>query len=94
MPFSHPHPAEPPQKVTLEGRFVRIEPLDPERHGRHLWQEMDGHDALWDYMAYGPFEDQAVFQAGMFASGNSATRLRSRFTLERLYDAFGVPEDE
>ena len=39
-------------------------------------------------------EDQAVFQAGMFASGNSATRLRSRFTLERLYDAFGVPEDE
>ncbi len=57
-----PHPADPPQKTELEGRFVRIEPLDPERHGRHLWQEMAGHDPLWTYMAYGPFQDQASFQ--------------------------------
>ena len=63
MPFSHPHPASPPQRVTLVGRFVRFEPLDPERHGRHLWHEVEGHDALWDYMAYGPFGDQAAFQA-------------------------------
>lgn len=57
-----PHSAEPPQKTELDGRFVRIEPLDPERHGRHLWQEMAGHDPLWTYMAYGPFPDQAGFQ--------------------------------
>ena len=58
-----PHAAEPPQKAQLEGRFVQIEPLDPERHGRHLWQEVAGHDPLWTYMPYGPFQDQAGFQS-------------------------------
>jgi RimJ/RimL family protein N-acetyltransferase len=63
MSILPPHAAEPPQKTQLEGGFVRIEPLDPERHGRHLWQEMAGHDPLWTYMAYGPFNDQASFQS-------------------------------
>jgi hypothetical protein len=33
---------------------------------------------------------EAVWEKGMFANQNSACRLRNRFTLEHLYDAFGI----
>jgi hypothetical protein len=33
---------------------------------------------------------EAIWQKGMFANQNSACKLRSRFTLERLVAAFGV----
>ena len=29
-------PARTPERVVLEGRYTRLEPLDPERHGDHL----------------------------------------------------------
>jgi hypothetical protein len=36
--------------------------------------------------------NDAVWEAGMFANQNSVCKLRNRFTLERLYEAFGVTE--
>ncbi|HZP19420.1 MAG TPA: GNAT family protein [Bauldia sp.] len=54
-------PAERPGPVTLEGRFCRIEKLDPARHGDGLWHSFNGHDRLWTYMAYGPFADGSTF---------------------------------
>jgi RimJ/RimL family protein N-acetyltransferase len=55
------NPAERPTPVVLEGRFGRIEKLDAARDGAALWAAVKGHDALWPYMAYGPFEDEASF---------------------------------
>src|SRR5712691_9503863 len=54
-------PARRPEAVVLEGRFGRAEKLDPARHAADLWQAAQGHDALWTYMAYGPFADAAAF---------------------------------
>ena len=54
-------PAGRPDAVRLEGRLVRIEKLDPARHGDALWQAVKGHDELWTYMGYGPFADGASF---------------------------------
>jgi len=34
---------------------VRLEPLDPTKHGPDLFAETVGADATWDYLAYGPF---------------------------------------
>lgn len=57
-----PAPAHKPSAITLEGRFGRVEKLNAERHGRDLWQAVQGHDHIWTYMsAYGPFADQAHF---------------------------------
>lgn len=39
----------------MQGRYVRLEPLSPDRHAVALFDAYRGHDALWDYMAYGPF---------------------------------------
>lgn len=36
--------------------------------------------------------DAAIWEKGMFANTNSACKLRSRFTLDRLVPAFGLEE--
>jgi len=54
-------PARKPAPVVLEGRYGRIEKLDAARDGASLWQAVKGQDALWPYMAYGPFADEATF---------------------------------
>lgn len=60
-------PARGPQPRPLQGRYVRLEPLDPARHGASLWQELQaGPDAdplLWQYLRHGPFADQGAFDA-------------------------------
>ncbi len=55
------HPARPPLRRTLEGRFVRLEPVDRDRHAEELWRAAHDGSAeaarLWTYMPYGPFAD-------------------------------------
>jgi RimJ/RimL family protein N-acetyltransferase len=58
-------PAQRPARTTLEGRTVRLEPLDPAKHGDDLWEACgEGkRDAMWTYMGIGPFADRAAFDA-------------------------------
>lgn len=53
-----------PARAPLEGRLVRLEPVDPARHAADLFAAAhDGSAAaagLWDYLAYGPFESAAA----------------------------------
>ncbi|GAB2925823.1 GNAT family protein [Rhodococcus aerolatus] len=42
-----------PAPVVLTGRWVRLEPVDPERHGPQLAPTVD--DARYTYLPYGPF---------------------------------------
>lgn len=60
-----PKPAPRPRRTVLAGRSVRLEPLDPARHGDQLWQACgEGRrDAMWTYMGIGPFPDRASFDA-------------------------------
>lgn len=39
-----------PDGRTLSGQYVRLEKMDPARHGLALWAHMQGQDALWDYL--------------------------------------------
>jgi RimJ/RimL family protein N-acetyltransferase len=50
-----------PEAVTLTGRYGNVERLDPTRHGASLWDAVRGHDKIWTYMAYGPFEEEGGF---------------------------------
>ena len=60
-----------PVGVTLKGRFVRLERMDPDTHAGDLHRACCGHDSLWDYMPYGPFPSAAGYHrwAKEFASG-------------------------
>ena len=58
-----PSPAPRPGPVTLEGRFGRLEKLQPS-HAAALWKHFQGHPELWTYIgAYGPFDTEQEFTA-------------------------------
>jgi RimJ/RimL family protein N-acetyltransferase len=44
-----------PVPVTLAGRWVTLEPLSATKHAHALWQAVDGHDAVWAWLADGPY---------------------------------------
>lgn len=48
-------PVPRPDPVTLRGRYVTLEPLDPARHAQPIFDAVNGHDAVWDWLAKGPF---------------------------------------
>src|SRR5689334_22001624 len=57
-------PALPPRE-PLEGRFCRVEPLDPERHAASLYEanSQDREGRIWTYLAYGPFASFESYRA-------------------------------
>ncbi|MBP5109677.1 GNAT family N-acetyltransferase, partial [Pseudomonas protegens] len=62
-----------PSATLLDGRFIRLERLDPARHGDDLFQVLQGPGAdpvLWNYLPYGPFPERAAFDAWL--SGHAA----------------------
>jgi RimJ/RimL family protein N-acetyltransferase len=64
-PVVEPCDARRPARVILEGRFVRLEPLDAARHGPALWNNLAGADQVWDYLFDAPFGDEASFVADL-----------------------------
>lgn len=50
-----------PNHASMDGNFVRLEPLDADRHAFELHEAFQGHDALWDYMPYGPFTSGSAY---------------------------------
>ncbi len=56
-----------PPRTVMEGRFCRIEPLDPERHAAELFaaNREDEAGRMWTYLPYGPFETGGDYRAWM-----------------------------
>ena len=53
-----------PTVQLIEGRFIRLEKLDPARHADGLFKALQGPGAdpkLWDYLPYGPFPERSAF---------------------------------
>ncbi|MGH7764005.1 MAG: GNAT family N-acetyltransferase [Candidatus Dormibacteraceae bacterium] len=65
-------PARPPAPAPIEGQTVRLEPVDPARHARQLYEASQGADPIWTYLAYGPFPDLASF--GTWLGGRAASK--------------------
>jgi RimJ/RimL family protein N-acetyltransferase len=56
-------PAKRPGPVTLQGRYGRLEKLEP-RHAADLWTAFAGHDGVWTYISTdGPFTNAEEFSA-------------------------------
>ena len=56
-------PARRPERISLEGRLVRLESLSAERHAAQLYSGLSGpkSEALWRYLARGPFGNHTEF---------------------------------
>ena len=76
-----PLPRPPLEPVVLEGRTVRLEPLDADRHAAALFEaaQGDGADPLvWRYMWDGPFADAAEYAAWARRPPPAPTRSSTR----------------
>ena len=60
-PVADATPGLRPGPIKLEGRYCRVEKLEPGIHADALWQTLKGHDRVWTYMAFGPFADGKAF---------------------------------
>src|SRR5688572_12585125 len=62
-------PPRPPRE-PLEGRFCRLEPLDPDGHAAALFaaNAADEQGRSWTYLAYGPFPTLASYRTWMSAN--------------------------
>lgn len=54
-----------PPRTAMQGRFCRLEPLDPDRHAAELFaaNAADREGRMWTYLAYGPFAEEADYRA-------------------------------
>ncbi len=68
-------PARLPEATVIDGRFVRLEPLDAAVHGPALWRNVAGADEVWDYLFDGPYPDRASFTAALAVKASSTDPL-------------------
>ena len=64
-------PARPPRRAVLEGSRVCLEPLDADRHAADLFRAGGADPAVWTYLGYGPFADEAAMYAHVAAQAAS-----------------------
>ena len=50
-----------PEPAVLQGQAVRLEPMAADAHAADLFRAYSGHDALWDYLPYGPFSSASGY---------------------------------
>jgi RimJ/RimL family protein N-acetyltransferase len=59
-----------PPRTVAEGRYCRLEPIDPAKHAQGLFEAIsdDSEGRSWTYMAYGPFPTFAEYEEWMKAT--------------------------
>lgn len=60
LPGWTPPPA--PPRAPMAGRWCRLEPLDAATHADALFAANAADEAIWTYMAYGPFPTVAAYR--------------------------------
>ena len=64
-------PAQPPERITLVGRFVTLAPAAVE-HASALYAATAADDTLWEYMGDGPYRSVADFEAAWAKKATAA----------------------
>ncbi len=67
QPLPNWMPPPPPPRQPIDGRFCRLEPLDPEVHADALFaaNALNANDRSWTYLAYGPFPTVEAYRNWM-----------------------------
>ena len=95
-----------PARQVLEGRYARLEPLDPAQHGDMLFEAGSGPaaDELWRYLWDGPYPDRAAFETWLTRAAatedplvyavrdTKSGRVGGRLAFLRIDEAHGVIE--
>jgi RimJ/RimL family protein N-acetyltransferase len=71
-------PVRPPERRTLAGRRVRLDPLDPGSHAAGLYalsHAPGGDPSTWDWLGVGPFATREEFDTWLASCARSADPL-------------------
>src|ERR1700733_15189670 len=71
-------PAKRPERVTLEGRWITLTPLDPQAHAKALYEGSNGgaaRETVWPHMFDGPYPGLEEFRAIIEAKARSTAPL-------------------
>ena len=60
-----------PRPQSLDGHYVRLEPLRAETHAADLWSALQGHNEVWDYLSDGPYQTQTDLRHAIDAKETS-----------------------
>lgn len=77
-PVDDPSPRSRPDHVAIEGRYVRVEPLDVAAHAADLFAAGSGdvqRTRIWDLLPYGPFPTEADMRAHLTRQAASSDPL-------------------
>jgi RimJ/RimL family protein N-acetyltransferase len=77
-PSINPHPAKRPERVTLEGRWITLVPLDPQAHAEALYEASNGdavRESVWTYLFDGPYSNLEEFRLSLEAKARSTDPL-------------------
>ncbi len=77
-PLVDSHPARRPERVTLEGRWITLVPLDPQAHAEALYEGSNGdaaRESLWAYLFDGPYKSLGEFRLSLEAKARSTDPL-------------------
>jgi len=60
-------PPEWPHHRCMDGRYCRLEPIDPDRHAEALFAsyQLDREGRIWTYLPYGPFAGPGEYRQWM-----------------------------
>ena len=67
-------PARRPARAPIEGRLVRLRPIDPEKDAAPLFRSSHpplGDPEHWTYLPYGPYEDETGLRARLEETAHS-----------------------
>ncbi|KAB7896329.1 acetyltransferase [Serratia sp. Leaf50] len=73
LPISDWQPRPLPERIVMEGRFCRLEPLNVDQHAADLWQAWSTADDQrgWTYLSCGPFNNEADYGAYLQTAASS-----------------------
>ena len=65
FPLPNWKPPDAPSREPMEGRFCRVEPINPRLHAAslHAANGMDVEGRMWTYLPYGPFDTLDSYRA-------------------------------
>ena len=92
LPVADWTPRPLPPSSAMEGRLVRVEPLDPDVHAADLFHanSADTESRNWTYLPYGPFAKLEDYRAWMEASCLGADPLFHAIVRQDSGKALGV----
>jgi RimJ/RimL family protein N-acetyltransferase len=81
-----------PPHTPMEGRWARVEKLDPARHAADLWEAVsaDRENRNWTYLSVGPFARAEDYRAWLEAAAKSEDPLFHAITDRKTGKAVGI----